>query len=123
MVPVPKIAERGDSVWDTGLCDAYAVALVKVFPTLKLGACGIRDDYGWHPQHYFAHDDEWLYDVTGARRLADVLGSDDVESDTGHDLSSFLETWGLENGGEDDVAKAVTLIRSAQPHSPDNTKG
>lgn len=62
----PSIHGPGESVWDTGYCGEYALALRELYPHLRLGE--YHNDEGLS-QHFFAHDDTHLYDVTGKRPL------------------------------------------------------
>lgn len=99
----------GESVWDTGYCGEYALALQLVNPHLRLGAMGDKyEDGAWCPEHFFAHDDTHLYDVTGARPLAPLLADDaiGVALDFGNDGEYE------ENGGPQAVAEARALIEA-----------
>lgn len=72
-------------IWQQGRCGIYALALIKLDPSLRLG---VLDD----GIHFFAHDDEFAYDSAGRHRLPYVgidgtLGPCELDQDP--------EVWGL----------------------------
>lgn len=97
--------------WQTGLCDAYAVAMLQEHPHLRLGVAGTTfEDGGWWPQHFFAHDDTHAYDSLGKHPLP-YHGSQNQFDHV--DLDQTPEAWGLpENGTPEDVERARAIIRS-----------
>lgn len=57
------------STWQQGLCDTYAMALLSVNPSMRMGVLGESYDDGWMEQHFFAHDDTHAYDSAGRHTL------------------------------------------------------
>jgi hypothetical protein len=61
------------SRWQQGGCQTYALALIRLDPTLRLGVLGETDDgdaaNGWSISHFIAHDDTYAYDSAGRHPL------------------------------------------------------
>lgn len=87
----------GESRWDTGYCGEYAEALRRVNPGLSFGSW---DD----GVHFFAHDKEFVYDITGKRPLGPLLREHDMI------LDDDPEYWGVPED-EDALLIAEKMIR------------
>jgi hypothetical protein len=99
-----------DPIWQNGLCDCYALALLDRHPHLRLGGAGSAD---FGPQHWFAHDERYAYDSLGAHPLPH-LGIDGQFDTVWSEQDP--EWWGLpENGGEDDIARASAELALSDP--------
>lgn len=57
------------AIWQQGWCGTYAVALMMVRPSLRLGMLVLDLDDGWMPLHFFAHDNAFAYDSAGRHPL------------------------------------------------------
>lgn len=55
--------------WHQGQCGTYAIALLRLDPTLRLGLTGDMEDEFFLWQHAFAHDDTYAYDAGGRHVL------------------------------------------------------
>lgn len=108
---IPKVYEAGISEWDRGLCDTYALALIKVHPDLKFGVAGNTDDDGWIPSHFFAHDDEYVYDITGPRKFSEI---DKIWNTVERNQrpSDWIDKFG-DNGSEEKFEEAINLIQNS----------
>lgn len=55
--------------WHQGQCGIYALALIALNPSLRLGLIGELEGPFFSWQHVVAHDDEFAYDAGGRHRL------------------------------------------------------
>lgn len=80
-------------LWQQGMCQTYATALITARPDLRLGAAGYTTlgKNGWSLKHFFAHDDDYAYDSAGRHPLP-YTG---INGDFDHvELDSDPEAWG-----------------------------
>jgi hypothetical protein len=104
-----------------GLCDTYALALIEMYPHLRLGITGPmadNPDDGWIPSHYFAHDDEYAYDSLGRhplpyRGLERDWGEGQLDTNPADYFTS--QTFQGENASPGDYERAKTLIPKQHP--------
>jgi hypothetical protein len=96
-VTVAELVERGFCVdewarWHQGQCGTYAMALIGLDPTLRLGLIGEMDGEFFSWQHAVAHDDHYAYDAGGRHPLPyhGAWGDfDTVELDADPDSQDF----------------------------------
>lgn len=97
--------------WQTGLCDAYALALLREYPHLRLGGSGDIDPTSGQggPSHWWAHDDHHAYDSLGVHPLP-YLGANNQFNHQW--LDQDPEVWGLpENATEEQMQIAQREIQ------------
>lgn len=110
--------------WQQGMCDTYAMALIRLFPYLRLGAITESYESDGDPceleRHWFAHDDQHAYDSLGRHNLP-YLGIEPAPTylcrlnispgDYGWDWPHFFG----ENANEADYDRALSLIPVQHP--------
>lgn len=110
-LPIPRVAGPAETEWDQGLCGDYAVALQQLHPGLRLGVIGVKQSYGFDAHHYFAHDENFAYDVTGAHPLPAYLArAGDLDVETGYSKVSSLPVGSPVVSSAETIAEAKQLI-------------
>jgi len=98
--------------WQHGNCDAYAKALLDMYPHLRLGVV----DGG---NHFFAHDDQFAYDSIGRHTLPynginEDFGQVDYDQDP-MDWDYAYYPYGA-NSGQEEYDQAVALVPVHHPY-------
>lgn len=108
--------------WTHGNCDSYALALIQKHPHLKLAVIGHKEQEGWWPTHYLAHDGKLAYDSRGSYELdqiAETFSVDVVE------LNQDLEDWFVDGEPENGDYRAeahIDIERDTMQLHPDLSK-
>jgi hypothetical protein len=103
--------------WQQGQCGTYALALIRLDPSLRLGVSGLTEtgngdaSGGWMPLHFYAHDNTSAYDSAGRHPLP--YHGIDASMDY-HEQDADPAEWELlaeEGTGEHDIKNAQDHAR------------
>jgi hypothetical protein len=104
--------------WQQGQCGTYALALLRMQPSLRLGVCGITGNGGgdasggWMAQHFYAHDDTHAYDSAGRHVLPYLcIDAPDIDYAELDARPADRDLMSEEGTGEQDIAAAQAHAR------------